>query len=136
MVLINALVAGLFLGPGVLSASIPRHISARTAVSKNNVNPPLGDVFIEYTPKNVRRQVAAHSILKPIKLSQLNSLLSGRAKRDTDSAGFVLTDKEKLVYGIAGGMQIIDAFSDPGILTYHFDRCQLNGNGQRDSIVD
>lgn len=103
MVFINALVAGLLLGPGVLGASI----SARTAVSKNNVNPSLGAIVAEYVPKNVRRQVAAHSTLKPIKLSQLDSLLSGRAaKRDTDSApaGFVLTDKEKLVYGLAGGM--------------------------------
>lgn len=130
MVFINALVAGLLLGPGVLGASI----SARTAVSKNTVNPSLGAVI----PKNVRRQVAAHSTLKPIKLSQLDSLLGGRATKRTDSApaGFVLTDKEKLVYGLAGGMysfQIIGI----GIPTYryHFDRCQLIGHGQRDSVV-
>lgn len=81
MVLINTLVAGLLLGPGVLSAAVPQYNSART----------------------VRRQVAAPSTLKPIRLSQLDSVLSGRpVKRDTDSAGFALTDKEKLIYGLAG----------------------------------
>lgn len=122
MVLINALIAGLLLGPGVLSASVPRHISARTAVSKNQVNPLLSGVFAEHPPKNVRRRVAAHSTLKPIKLSQLNSLLSGRAaKRDTDSAGFALTDKEKLVYGMAGGMyRVLDHWHRDSHLSISF----------------
>lgn len=106
MVLINTLVSGLLLGSGVLSAAVPRHISARTTVNKNQIDSLLGTIIGEPTPENVRRQVAEHSILKPIRLSQLNSFLSGRpAKRSsTDSAGFELTDKEKLIYGLAGSM--------------------------------
>lgn len=107
MVLINALVAGMLLGQGVLGAAVPRDISARTVLDKNQVDSFLNTIIGKRAaPKLARRQIASESILKPIKLCQLDAIANGGlVKRDaaSDSAGFELTDKEKLVFGLAGG---------------------------------
>lgn len=107
MVLINALVASLLLGQGALGAAVPRDISTRSVIDKTQVDSFLNAIIGKRTPETVRRQVATESVLKPIKLSQLNAITNGaRVRRDaaSDSAGFALTDKEKLVYGLAGGI--------------------------------
>lgn len=87
MVMISPLLAGLLLAPAALGAAVPRCLPAQHA----------------------RREVAApptsRPTLRPIRPAQLGALMGARtaANREAD-AGFVLTDKEELLYGLAAGV--------------------------------
>lgn len=80
MVLITSLLASLLLAPTALGAAVPRAAAA------------------------ARRQVTPHPTLRPIRAAQLDALMGNRvAQPDTEADGFGLTQKEELLYGLAGG---------------------------------
>lgn len=82
MVLITSLLASLLLAPTALGAAVPRAAA----------------------PAPVRRQVTPHPTLRPIRAAELGALMGSRvARRDVEADGFELTQKEELLYGLAGG---------------------------------
>lgn len=109
MVLINALVAGLFLGQGVLGAAMPRDLSTRTIIDKSQVDTFLNSIVGKRAVPKMRRQEGVQFKVKPIKFPQFAEIFGSdnrdtAVKRNAASAGFALTDKERLIYGLAGGM--------------------------------